>query len=346
MRKVLVVDDDKLVRKGLIAAMPWEKHGLAVVGEAGNGELALDFIRRNPIDLLVTDLAMPIMSGIELMRTVHKEFPHIGVVVLTFHQDFELIQEALRLGAIDYIAKVQLEVEQMDDVLARIMARIRQGEEHRVYPRHSSAPQLSELVERWTSLEWVVHDRIFADLLQTLLEAQYPAHTLESLFFTARHEWMRIVPEVQSVPVAGADSSNFRENWQAFIHAARQIMRAKLHKPAHSAEISISIIQVIRYIHNNLGLEMRVKDVAKQANMSLSYFSQCFKEIVGLTFSDYLKELRITHAQALLVQTTNPIYWVAEKCGYPDDKYFSRVFREKVGVLPSKFREIKAKGEN
>ena len=82
---------------------------MKVVGEAANGEKALDFLKTNRVDLLMTDLAMPVMSGIELIRAVRKLYPSIAIAVLTLHQDFEYIQEALRLGAIDYIAKVELE---------------------------------------------------------------------------------------------------------------------------------------------------------------------------------------------------------------------------------------------
>lgn len=145
MIKVLVVDDDHLVRKGFILMMPWAEHGLEVVGEAGNGRKALEFMDSHEVDLLITDLAMPVMSGIDLMRNVKRRYPNVHMVVLTFHQDFELIQEALRLGAIDYITKVELEHEKMDQVLQRIVHKI--GENH---------PKAVEPVLLWrrTGMSW------------------------------------------------------------------------------------------------------------------------------------------------------------------------------------------------
>lgn len=124
MIKVLIVDDDKLVRKGLISTMPWQEYDMKVVGEAKNGEKAIEFMESNEIDLLFTDLAMPVMSGIELMRNVRERYPSVSIVVLTMHQDFEYIQDALRLGAIDYIAKVQMEMESFEEVLARVQKRM------------------------------------------------------------------------------------------------------------------------------------------------------------------------------------------------------------------------------
>ncbi|MBW7459759.1 response regulator, partial [Paenibacillus sepulcri] len=120
---VLIVDDDHLVRKGIVSLMPWSEFGLQVVGEAENGKKALQFLESHPVDLMITDIAMPSMSGLDLLREVREHYPGIWIVMLTFYQEFEHVQEALRLGAIDYIAKVELEKDNMRDILTRILRR-------------------------------------------------------------------------------------------------------------------------------------------------------------------------------------------------------------------------------
>ncbi|WP_320967309.1 response regulator [Hungatella sp.] len=117
MWKVLIVDDDKLTRKGLIASMPWDKYEMEIVGEAGNGVAALEFLMENQTDLVLCDLEMPLMSGLELIQKVQILYPHIKFAVLTVHSDFGYIQQALRLGAIDYIAKVLIEQENCASIL-------------------------------------------------------------------------------------------------------------------------------------------------------------------------------------------------------------------------------------
>jgi two-component system, response regulator YesN len=123
MIKVLIVEDDKLARKGLIHAMPWADYGMTVVGEAGSGPEALGFLGSHEVDLMMTDYAMPGMSGWDFMRAARERFPALRFVVLTFHQELEFAQEAFRLGALDYIAKVQLDKEGFDATLARIRDR-------------------------------------------------------------------------------------------------------------------------------------------------------------------------------------------------------------------------------
>ncbi|ANE45745.1 hypothetical protein SY83_04890 [Paenibacillus swuensis] len=129
MLKVLVVDDEHLVRKGLIHIMPWEKFGLAVIGECDNGESALEFMEQQEPDLLFTDLTMPVMDGFELLNEVGLRYPRVRTVVLTCHADFQFVQQALRLGAIDYVLKTQLEKDAQEEVLRRIRQRIGQDQQ-------------------------------------------------------------------------------------------------------------------------------------------------------------------------------------------------------------------------
>ena len=131
MLKVLIVDDDKLTRKGLIASMPWADYAMEVVGEASNGIEALRFLEEHTADLVLCDLDMPLMSGLELIRKATVLYPDLAFAVLTIHSDFECIQQALRLGAIDYVAKVQLDRENFSSLLERISNRLRKNVQER-----------------------------------------------------------------------------------------------------------------------------------------------------------------------------------------------------------------------
>lgn len=140
MIRVLVVEDEKIVRKGIISVMPWEKYGMTVAGEAANGRSALEFLHGTEVDLLVTDLSMPGLSGIPYLTLVKEEFPDLPVVILTFHQEFSMIQDALRLGVIDYITKSQIEEQNTEEILRRISnilkKQIGEGGEKRAVPQH------------------------------------------------------------------------------------------------------------------------------------------------------------------------------------------------------------------
>lgn len=105
MIRVFVVDDEKLVRRGIIGLIDWEKYGMEVVGDSGNSQETLEFLKREEVDLLFSDLEMPGLSGVPFLQEVKKVRPEIQIVVLTMHQEFELIQQSLRVGILDYITR-------------------------------------------------------------------------------------------------------------------------------------------------------------------------------------------------------------------------------------------------
>lgn len=120
MIRVLIVEDDNFARKGLINAMPWEKHGMEVVGDVPNGKAALGFLEKEKADLILSDYSMPVMNGLDLLKAVQEKYPDVLFAMITLYETFDIIQQALRYGAIDYISKLQLEEENYDQVLSNL----------------------------------------------------------------------------------------------------------------------------------------------------------------------------------------------------------------------------------
>ncbi|WP_159886906.1 response regulator transcription factor [Paenibacillus puerhi] len=466
MIKVLVVDDDKLVRKGLISAMPWNDFGMQVTGEANNGQKALEFLESQPVDLLLTDLAMPVMSGVELLRIARKRYPRLHMVVLTLHQDFEYIQEALRLGAIDYIAKVQLERERFDEVLGRIAARINEQREQRrkplpsdetvfeldhgfvlmslerdpdrnwpqewgmpadetmleverncwlwlaaggeqrqwpdILPDHAgkkprgmllavsglaqrswkeiqrwirgymenvifyeyrpdrkmlpvsmkepyetlTAPdeaELNRVKESWLLSSWVHHDRNFEKLLADMKSLRLRETQLMGLLYSLVMEWNRFFDQTQLGKIQMIDSIHCWYDVEQWLGGLRQSIRESSGQAACPQDITDCMAKAVRMLHTEIDKQLTAAELAQRLNLSRSYFSQCFKEMTGKTFNDYSRSIRIEKAKDYLQNTNKTILWVAEQTGYSDEKYFSRIFREFTGVLPSEYRQTRRK---
>jgi two-component system response regulator YesN len=110
---VLVVDDEPIVRRGLRSLVDWEKHGLHLVGEASDGVEAWDLLQTEPVDILVTDILMPRMDGLELIRRLKQADSQVGVLVLSCLDDFSYVKEAMKLGAQDYVLKPTMEPEEL-----------------------------------------------------------------------------------------------------------------------------------------------------------------------------------------------------------------------------------------
>lgn len=120
MFKVLLVDDEVFVRKGLLELIPWESLNFSVVGEANNGAEALEMIRQLEPDLVITDIRMPILDGLDLIRSVEEQsLADLVFIIISGFHDFSYAQQALRYGVHDYILK-PIDEEEMTATLRKL----------------------------------------------------------------------------------------------------------------------------------------------------------------------------------------------------------------------------------
>ena len=105
MYTLLIADDEPLIRNGVKKIIDWESLGFSQIFLAEDGQEALDIIKSKHVDLVLTDIVMPFMDGLELSEILSREFPDIHVVILTGHEDFEYAQKSVSLGVKNYILK-------------------------------------------------------------------------------------------------------------------------------------------------------------------------------------------------------------------------------------------------
>lgn len=105
MLRIVLVEDEEIIRRGLVETVDWDAMGAEIVGEAADGEEALPLVRQLRPDVLLTDIRMPGMDGLELARVLQAEGILPKLVYLTSYTDFDYVREALRLQASDYLLK-------------------------------------------------------------------------------------------------------------------------------------------------------------------------------------------------------------------------------------------------
>lgn len=103
--KVFLVEDEMVIRRGIKNSIGWEKEGYIFCGEASDGELAYPMIIKEKPDILITDIRMPFMDGLELCKLVKKELPNIKILILSGYDEFDYAKEAIRLGVTEYLLK-------------------------------------------------------------------------------------------------------------------------------------------------------------------------------------------------------------------------------------------------
>ena len=116
MIRILIVEDDALFRKKIRTLLDWELMGFTICGDCINGKEALEKMKTYAPDIILTDISMSQMNGIEMIRIVRKEYPGIRIIVLSSYDNFDFVKEAMKLGADDYVLKYNLDSE-MDQFL-------------------------------------------------------------------------------------------------------------------------------------------------------------------------------------------------------------------------------------
>lgn len=125
MFKLLIVDDEPLVQAGIKSMINWEELNIHIVGIAANGQAAWQMIREYDVDIVITDVKMPVMSGLELVRKCSEEGLSLPVfIILTGYEDFHFVKEALTYQAVDYLVKLELTQDILLQSLKRAITRI------------------------------------------------------------------------------------------------------------------------------------------------------------------------------------------------------------------------------
>ncbi|MDQ0919077.1 response regulator [Paenibacillus sp. V4I5] len=154
--KVLIADDESIIREGILSSLNWQQLGLEVVAEAEDGEEALELARKHSVHILLVDLNMPIMNGMSLIKHMREELPDCKIIIITGHDEFTYAQAAIRMNVDDYILK-PVNPAQLADVLTKItkqMASSLEKEEHLQMASKQIERNFSLLRERFC-LEWM-----------------------------------------------------------------------------------------------------------------------------------------------------------------------------------------------
>lgn len=134
MYKLLIVDDEPLVQIGIKSMLDWAKSGIEVAGIAPNGQVALKLIEEQAPDIVITDLKMPVMGGLELIRICREKYggDRPMFIILTSYEDFHMVKEAITYQVTDYLVKLELTPESLTEAVGRVVERLRQSESRKV----------------------------------------------------------------------------------------------------------------------------------------------------------------------------------------------------------------------
>lgn len=341
--KVLVVDDEAIIRLGIISLLQQVHADMPACLEAKNGKVALDIMERELPDLIVTDIRMPVMDGMELIQAVRERQPHIAIVILTGYADFSYAQQALKFGVADYLLK-PVTKEKIEEMYLKLRLKTPDGwasDFQLVRVMKDTVTQLtrSMLAERMEeAVQHITQWKLFCFQRKlTLLELQQ----LMSHFYVAyTAELMQHIPSVMEEELqlqqASSSAEELFDNWQQFLLEQVQLIAQK-RAPRNKRVVDLVIAEIaVSFWREDLNLQY----LSDCAGVSSAYLSKMFREIMNKPITQYISEYRLEQVRAKLEsEEEERISVIAEHCGFYDYPYFSKVFKRSFGVSPLEYRE-------
>lgn len=139
--RILLADDEPIILSGLQSMLRWEEYGCAVAGTARNGEQALEFIRQYRPDIVICDINMPLLTGLELLGRCAEEIPETVFVMLTNYENFDMARESMRNRAVDYLLKIDLDEQKLAQSVERAVGECeKRGRLARTEPPEGAIP--------------------------------------------------------------------------------------------------------------------------------------------------------------------------------------------------------------
>lgn len=122
--KILIVDDEYLLRQGIKHLIDWKMEGFEIIGEASNGKEAIELVEKLKPHIILSDVVMPIMDGVDLSKIIKARYPEIQIIILSSYSDFEYVKDTFKLGVNDYILKPKLNPKELITLLKNTAANI------------------------------------------------------------------------------------------------------------------------------------------------------------------------------------------------------------------------------
>lgn len=267
--RILLVDDEEEVRKSIIKKIDWNSTGFQVVGDAENGEDALEKIEALEPDLIITDIRMPYMDGLSLAERIRQKYPSMKIVIFSGYDDFEYAKQAIKLNVTEYILK-PVNVEEMTAILVRIKANLDQEIEQKRNVRllrENYVKSLPILKEQF------LNDLVSRSLDEALTEARLGEYDIP---LSGARKWVAAAIDIER-PATPEGSLPIHREKDLIPISVMQIVEEKLASYCRSAiftlagsmESELAVIAAIDGENSQTGLIDVLGDICKEVRKIL-----------------------------------------------------------------------------
>lgn len=344
--KALIVDDDVFVRKCITQMLPWQELDFSQVLEAENGTVAMKIALEEKPDLVISDVKMPILNGLELVQRLKDSMVDICIIMLSEYSDFEFVQNALKLGVKDYILK-PITKERLQEISEKIRQAMTELEKKRYY---------TSLRANHTGIEKLVQNMLLSGDVQSCKEAfEYMALTRihkEDLKHFGLMFLQELYLQAHGITFQKTEMENMRHEALASYSPLKNVtdvitfVKGECERCAAFCAKRVPqtinyVAQIVEYIEKNYGdPDLSVATVSDWLHLSPVYTGAIYKQQQGKSIITSIHEVRMRHAKELLRDGSINVANVSKRVGYMTADYFSRLFSASVGMSPSQYRSM------
>ena len=361
---VLIVDDEAMPRKVLKEHLPWDSFGVTKIFQASDGLEAVEQARQSLPDIVISDIKMPHMDGIQMAAAIREFCPHCQFIFLSGYSDKEYLKGAIKLKAANYVEK-PIDLEEIEQALSEVIKELdeQQKEEspdtRRILffrgNKNSDTPPNTAIFQgsqsHLDSIAEGIRHRKESDTEAVLrrlsretalcegTDPDYLRHFYRQivfLFLTAAENYniTAITQNTDYYLYTAADGETLSELWNTLLKLSRTYFAALT---CQDTDIVSRVNRYLEQHYQDPGLT--VQDAAHDLGFTNTYLCAAYKKSCGKTVNQHLTQLRILHAKELLSGSTQKLYEVAKNVGYANGKYFTRLFTRETGLSPKEYRE-------
>lgn len=362
MERVIIVDDE-LLFQGYLAKHISKFPDVEIAAKFENGLQAQRYLENNKnITIAFVDILMPVMDGLELAQWISSNLPATRVVLISAHQDFKYAQKAIRANVYHYLSK-PLKFEELESIFTDIAQERKKQEKarlfmrdlnlkrkdlesyHRVLDGESTMYRVDWNIETDNACSEELSDEMMIAGVRNVIRYCAPSVTAVVTMKGKLFQAVLLTTDAARIPtvdqfITKAVSLMDKEFSVAVTYQglSDQITSGTQQKTDCNDELDEVMQKAITYIKNNLSMDLNREEVADVVYMSPSHFSRFFKRQLGVSFQDYLKQVRIEKVVELLKRDWK-IQDAYQACGFQNKNYFNEVFKKEVGCSPTEYKK-------
>lgn len=365
MFKVMIVDDMEVIRKQIKRLPLWgEATGFSIIAEAEDGQEALDKLQIEPVDLLITDIGMPRINGIELLKESQEKSLAVCVVFLSEHSEFNFAKKAIQHGIFDYLVK-PVNQDELKELLEKARKHIEEKKKAQIniinledkligiIDTYCPSYQIDSIIK-----SILTGDSNVSGIIQSIVEDTYAAldndkvKTALALQRIYKEFYLKIISKqgwieqfidsnlIADINLTQYDNINLIK--KKMIEGIENITSI-INKFILPSKKSSLVKDICTYVVNNLESKINMCKISEALFLTKNYIGDIFKQETGITVVEYITMVKMERAKQLIKDENLRSYEIAHILGYNNAEYFGKLFKKYTGLSPVEFKHTLSK---